>query len=198
MRKRLLGLLICFMFATPLLAQRGKNKHPNLTVNAGPDQTVTYPATVDLYGTYTLSPSGSVTVSWTKSSGPGVVTFTNTHIVNPTATFSLAGTYVLKFTVSASRVSKSDTLTVLELTAPLDPVNLSWTASVTSGVSGYNVYRSTISGVFSGAPLNGGTLVTTTTYTDSTVQSNNTYYYIVRAVATSLESAASNQVSAVR
>jgi fibronectin type 3 domain-containing protein len=73
-------------------------------------------------------------------------------------------------------------------------VTLTWTAS-TSAVSGYNVYRSTISGgPF--AKLN-SSLITTTSYTDSTVQAALTYYYVVTSVdSTGVESAFSTQVSA--
>ena len=46
-------------------------------------------------------------------------------------------------------------------------INLSWTAP-SGTVSGYNVYRGTTPGGESGTPLNGGTLVTTTTYSDTT------------------------------
>ena len=60
-------------------------------------------------------------------------------------------------------------------------VILSWTASPTSGVVGYNVYRGTTSGgpystLLNATPVNG------TTYTDATVQAGQTYYYVVTAV----------------
>jgi Malectin domain len=59
-------------------------------------------------------------------------------------------------------------------------VSLSWTASVTPNVAGYNVYR----GKTSGGPY---TLITTalatgTTYTDASVQASTTYYYVATAV----------------
>ena len=47
-------------------------------VNAGPDATVTLPATAALDGTVTddgLPLSGRLTTTWTKVSGPGTVTF---------------------------------------------------------------------------------------------------------------------------
>ena len=73
-------------------------------------------------------------------------------------------------------------------------VTLNWTAS-TSTVSGYNVYRSTVSGG-PYAKLN-STLIATTTYTDTAVQSGQTYYYVVTAVDSSgVESVYSTQVSA--
>ncbi len=74
-------------------------------------------------------------------------------------------------------------------------VNLSWGAS-TSTVIGYNVYRGTVSGGPYGK-LN-STPQAATTYSDSTVQSGTTYYYVVTAVDdNSVESAYSNQATAV-
>jgi len=71
---------------------------------------------------------------------------------------------------------------------------LSWTAS-TSTVTGYNVYRGTVSG----GPYTkiNSLLVAAVTYTDSTVQSGTTYYYVMTAVDSSgNESVFSNQVTA--
>jgi fibronectin type 3 domain-containing protein len=73
-------------------------------------------------------------------------------------------------------------------------VALAWNAS-TSTVSGYNVYRSTVSGT--GYAKINSSLVTVLTYTDSTVQSGTTYFYVTTAVdSTGNESVFSNEVSA--
>jgi hypothetical protein len=73
---------------------------------------------------------------------------------------------------------------------------LNWTASSSSNVAGYNIYRSTTSGG-SYTKLN-TSLVVPTSYTDSTVQAGLTYYYVVTAVDTSGdESVYSNQAQAV-
>ncbi|MAH80223.1 MAG: hypothetical protein CMP39_00850 [Rickettsiales bacterium] len=61
-------------------------------------------------------------------------------------------------------------------------VILSWDAVLDS--TGYNVYRAVTAGSFSDSALNGDTLVTTTTYTDSNVEQNISYYYTVTAVDT--------------
>jgi fibronectin type 3 domain-containing protein len=74
-------------------------------------------------------------------------------------------------------------------------VTLSWTAS-TSTVSGYNVYRSTVSG----GPYTklNSTLVAVTTYADTAVQSGQTYFYVVTSVDSSgVESADSGEASAI-
>ena len=68
-----------------------------------PDQTVTLPATASLDGTVTDDnlPAGStVTTTWSTVSGPGTVTFGNANAVDTTASFSVAGTYVLRLTAS--------------------------------------------------------------------------------------------------
>ena len=73
-------------------------------------------------------------------------------------------------------------------------VALTWNAS-TSTVSGYNVYRSTVSG--SGYTRVVSSLVSGLTYTDSTVLNTTTYYYVTTAVDSSgTESVYSNEVSA--
>jgi fibronectin type 3 domain-containing protein len=75
-------------------------------------------------------------------------------------------------------------------------VSLSWTASTSPGVVGYNVYRGTISGG-PYAILN-SSLVTGTSYTDTTVQTGQTYYYVATAVdGNRNESSYSSQASAI-
>ena len=74
-------------------------------------------------------------------------------------------------------------------------VALSWAASSSSGVTGYNVYRGTVSG--GPYAMVSSSLVAATQYTDTTVQSGQTYYYAVTAVDSSnAQSAYSNQVAA--
>ena len=72
---------------------------------------------------------------------------------------------------------------------------LTWTASTSTGVTGYKVYRSTVNG--GPYALVSLTPVTGTTYVDATVQGGLTYYYVVTAVAGSNESGYSTQVTAV-
>jgi fibronectin type 3 domain-containing protein len=72
-------------------------------------------------------------------------------------------------------------------------VALSWNAS-TSTVSGYNVYRSTVSG--GGYTRVNPSQVLALAYTDSTVLNATTYYYVTTAVdASNVESAFSNEVA---
>jgi hypothetical protein len=76
---------------------------------------------------------------------------------------------------------------------PINPsVSLNWTASTSANIAGYNVYRSSTSG----GPYTqlNSSLVTTTSFTDSTVAAGQTYYYVTTTVDTSNDqSAYSNQ-----
>jgi len=82
------------------------------------------------------------------------------------------------------------------VTGAAHSVSLSWTASTSSNVTGYNVYR----GTQSSGPYTkvNSSRVAGTTYTDSTVQAGQTYYYVATAVDSSNnESVYSNQAPAV-
>ena len=85
-------------------------------VNAGSDQTITLPANANLNGTVTddglPNPPATVTTTWTKQSGPGTVTFGNASLVDTTASFSVAGTYVLRLTANDSVLSSYDEVTI--------------------------------------------------------------------------------------
>ena len=75
-------------------------------------------------------------------------------------------------------------------------VTLTWTASISAGVTGYKVYRSTVNG--GSYALVSLTPVTGTTYVDGLVTSGMTYYYVVTAVdANNNESGYSSQATAV-
>ncbi len=105
-------------------AQNSVNSPP--FTSAGSDQTITLPLNqVSLDGTVTddglpnppglftvTRTTGSFSILWTKQSGPGTVTFSDTQSVDTTATFSEPGTYVLRLTADDSQFSLSDELTV--------------------------------------------------------------------------------------
>jgi hypothetical protein len=94
-------------------------------VGAGVDQTITLPATASLNGSASddglPNPPATLTRTWSKVSGPGTVTFSNPNILNPTATFSAAGVYVLRLTASDSALQATDELTVTVNAAPPPP-----------------------------------------------------------------------------
>lgn len=85
-------------------------------VNAGANQTITLPAAATLAGTATddglPNPPATLTISWSKVSGPGTVTFANANAASTSATFGLAGSYVLRLTASDSALSTSRDVTV--------------------------------------------------------------------------------------
>ncbi|HKR11221.1 MAG TPA: PKD domain-containing protein [Pyrinomonadaceae bacterium] len=116
-------------------------------VNAGADQSITLPAAATLHGTVTDDgyPSGSsVSVSWSKISGPGTVAFSNATNVDTTASFSVAGTYVLRLTATDSQLTTSDDVQVIVIPQNFGPtvnagadqnVSLPNTASLNGAVS---------------------------------------------------------------
>ena len=84
-------------------------------VNAGPDLSVTLPGTARLNGTATddgLPLGSTLTVAWTQVSGPGTTTFVNPAAAVTTATFSEAGTYVLRLSASDTELTSTDDVTV--------------------------------------------------------------------------------------
>jgi fibronectin type 3 domain-containing protein len=77
---------------------------------------------------------------------------------------------------------------------------LSWIASTSANISGYNIYRAIYVGSCGGfSKINGATLNTGTIYTDSVVTNGTNYCYATTAVdSTNAESAYSNIVSNVQ
>jgi fibronectin type 3 domain-containing protein len=73
-------------------------------------------------------------------------------------------------------------------------VQLSWDASPTVGVSGYNVFRAGVSDGYGTTPLNPAP-ISTLSFTDTTVASGQTYFYVVTAVDGGQASSDSNEVS---
>ncbi|MDQ3803119.1 MAG: hypothetical protein M3416_04620, partial [Acidobacteriota bacterium] len=96
---------------------------PNLApaVSAGDDRALRLPDKAALDATVTddgLPLGKTVTVAWSKVSGPGAVSFARANAADTTAAFSLPGTYVLRLTASDSQLSASD-----ELTVSVNPAN---------------------------------------------------------------------------
>jgi hypothetical protein len=90
-------------------------------VDAGPDLTVHLPATATLNGAVTddgLPPGSTLEVQWSTVSGPGTVTFSNPHSASTTASFSAAGSYVLRLAAGDSEFTISDDTSIV-----VHPVN---------------------------------------------------------------------------
>ena len=86
------------------------------TVNAGSDQTITLPSTATLSGTASddglPNPPAILTTTWSKLSGPGTVTFGNPGSLNTTASFSQAGSYVLRLTANDTALIATDDVSI--------------------------------------------------------------------------------------
>jgi RHS repeat-associated protein len=124
----------CGMSMTPF--KEATNLAP--VVNAGPNQVLTLPAnTVTLEGSVTDDglPNNTLTITWSKVSGPGTVTFGNSSVALTQATFSASGTYVLQLTANDSQLSGSATTTVT-VSAGTATVLLNPTSNQTVTVAG--------------------------------------------------------------
>jgi len=90
----------------------GKNEPPY--VSAGPDQTIVLPAPVLLNGVAVDDglPNGTLVTSWSVVSGPGTVTFSNASSAVTTASFSMAGTYVLQLAANDSALVSTSNVTI--------------------------------------------------------------------------------------
>jgi hypothetical protein len=74
-------------------------------------------ATVSLDGSVSddgyPNPPAATSVTWSRVSGPGTVTFGNPGAVDTTATFTVAGTYVLRLTATDGQATTADDVTVV-------------------------------------------------------------------------------------
>ena len=106
-----------------------------------------------------------------------------------------AASATLNFSSDASN-SPAVSLSGTGTPPPVRTVVLSWTASTSSNIASYNVYRSTTSG----GPYSeiGSVPESTTTFTDTAVTDGQTYYYVTTTVnSDNQESSYSNQAGAV-
>jgi len=84
-------------------------------VNAGADQSVALPADAALAGAASDSDGGPapLTVTWSTQSGPAAVGFANANALSTTATFSVAGSYVLRLSATDGAATVNDDVTVI-------------------------------------------------------------------------------------
>jgi hypothetical protein len=171
-----------------------------------PDATASTPETFVLSNTGT----STLTIASIAFTGTNASDFSQTTTCGTSLAATATCNIVVTFT-PAAKGSRSATLTVTDnsnnvtgstqtaaLTGTGIPdVILTWTASSTSGVVGYYIYRGTSSGGESTTPIN-STPVTGTTFTDATVSSGTKYYYYLTAVASDgvTQSVPSNEASA--
>lgn len=107
---------------TPTPVPPPQNQRP--AVNAGPDAGITLPNSASLNGTVSddgrPNPPGAVTIQWSKVSGPGSVNFRSPSALDSIATFSSAGTYVLRLTASDGGLTASDDIAITVVASILD------------------------------------------------------------------------------
>lgn len=159
-----------------------------------------------LTSTLTNSGNSNVTVSNVSIAGAGlsvsgafvgqVILPGQTVILNVTLAPAITGSVTGSVTVASNASNSPATVSLSGLGIQLvtHSATLSWTASSSPGVVGYNVYSATVSG----GPYSKLTTtpVAATTYKDGSVQSGKTYFYVITAVNSSAESVFSNQASA--
>jgi Abnormal spindle-like microcephaly-assoc'd, ASPM-SPD-2-Hydin len=110
-----------------------------------------------------------------------------------------AVTAALTFTSNAQSSTTVETLTGTGTAAPVHSINLSWSASTSSNVSGYNIYRAAYASACGSFSKINSLVNTGTLYTDSAVVDGATYCYATTAVnTTNQESGDSNVVSNVQ
>jgi len=93
-------------------------------VNAGSDQTISILDLANLSGTVTDDglPGGGLSYEWSTISSPGTVVAGNPNAKNTTASFSMTGVYVFRFTASDGELSASDDV-IITVTAA-DPAKV--------------------------------------------------------------------------
>jgi len=193
-----MGSMRLFLFALLLtvLASPGFASGVKITTTSLPKGTAetSYSATIEATG-------GCTPYTWSITSGtlPSGVTdeaSKNTTSLDLSGTPTKAATY--SFTVSVTGCGGHVTTASFDIViqdATNYSVNLSWNASTSDDIAGYNVYRGPNGTTWT--KIN-SSLEASTSYTDSTVVDNTTYYYATTAVNTSgEESAKSASVEAV-
>jgi hypothetical protein len=137
------------------------------------------------YSAIIKASGGCTPYQWTIASGalPAGITAkasSTTTSLNLTGTPTTAATY--SFTVKVTRCHGGTSQTTYKLVIQASAnhvVDLSWNASTSSNVTGYNLYRS-----LDGTTWNkiNASLIASTLYADSTVANASTYYYAATAV----------------
>jgi hypothetical protein len=191
---RLAPLLLLFAF--PCLASAVA-----ITTNTLPNGTVDVPfsAVVDASGG--CRPYRWELVSGSLPKGVSMTASSSTESLELTGTPTAAGTdsFTVSVTGCGGRVSEMSYEVVIQA-ASVYVVDLSWNASTSSDISGYNIYRAVSSNSTCGSfsKIN-SSLNTSTFYADSRVVEGTSYCYATTAVNPSNEeSARSNLVSDVQ
>lgn len=201
--------------------------NPTLTIplsgtgTAAPGQLTVAPTTLGL-GSVVVGTSGTASGSLTASGANVTVTAASSNnsvfsvgglslpVTIPagqsasfTVTFSpqvsAAASATLTFTSNAQPTTTTETLTGTGTPAPVHTVSLSWTASTSPNISGYNIYRAVYTTSCGSLSKINSALNTGTLYTDSVVTDGTSYCYAATAVdSNNAESGYSNIASNVQ
>src|ERR1017187_4496587 len=110
-----------------------------------------------------------------------------------------AASAALTFSSNAQPATTTETLTGTGTPAPTHTVDLSWSASTSSNISGYNIYRAVYTNSCGSFSIINSVLNTSTLYADSAVVDGTSYCYATTAVNSSnQESGYSNIASNVQ
>lgn len=174
MKSWLLSLLL-FLFVSPCVASSVA-----ITTSSVPNGTVK-----TAYSAIIKASGGCTPYKWAIASG-ALPAGVSAKVSSATTSLDLAGTpttaatdsFAVKVTGCGGVVSEVSYRVVIQATAN-HVVDLSWTASTSADVVGYNVYRSSDAATWK--KIN-ASLIASTLYSDSTVANSTTYYYVASAV----------------
>ncbi len=169
-----------------------------LTIAVAPPSITSAPTangTVGVAFSYQITATNSPTSYSATDLPAGLSVNTSSGLISGTPT--AAGSSTVTLGAINSGGSGNSTLTLTVSSAVSHSATLTWAASTSQNIAGYNVYRGTTSGGPYGTKLNSA-LITVLTYTDTLVQAGQTYYYVGTAVDVSgNESGYSTQATAV-
>jgi hypothetical protein len=158
--------------------QVGNNTSQTVTITNTGNSNVTISGVTVTGSGYTATGITSGLVLTANQAATLTVTFAPTGLGSATGSVSIAS-------------DATNSPTAVSLSGESHTVLLSWTASTSSGITGYYIYRKTPTGQY--AKLNPSSVDSGTQFTDTTVQAGTTYDYVVTAVDSSgSESAYSN------
>lgn len=151
------------------------------------------------YSALVKTNGGCTPFKWTIASGelpPGVnaKASSNTRSLNLSGTPTAAASYsfAVKVAGCGGNVSEASYQLAIQATAN-NVVDVSWTASTSTDVAGYNIYRSPDGATWTKLNVD---LIASTLYSDSAVANGSTYYYAATAVGTDGEE--SSKTAAVK
>jgi len=100
------------MFSNAVYQMSGATFNRIPVINAGTDFIVYVEDTIQPVGTVFDPDTETVTIEWSKLTGPGTVTFSDAAVLSPVISFGAKGTYTLQMQVNDGNNTVNDTITV--------------------------------------------------------------------------------------